>query len=766
MTSFGDTPSEWLDDELRRVPLPQGMLARLRALATLSDEMLDSQLRNVPVPAGLIARLSRRTADPKPSPPVRLGERVAIDDLTLDRALRDVPVPEGLAAKLCEIAIERAQPLDEERLRDVSLPDGFMERLAHTALWATLSDPDIPEDAWAITAPRSRTVAAGGRLAKRPAAIVAMIAALSACYLLALGALFRHTYQDSPLVAPNVAVGRDLNPALWDQPDFQLISAPQPEAPRDSYQNIAGQIPVPWLGFLSEHEPDFFPNLNPVAPVRENEMLGTNPAQTPGPIKVASPAIRGLTPAWKDADLLLAQLKDGVHPFVPLSPTMDLVRDAAKLTCRVPTVSSTDSFDRAISLLGTRSLRGAQRQAAQRWLQAEVRPEEFLAAMDYGFTPAAPGSLELRTAGGVSPFGPNRQRLLQVAVVGGDVPPKSAQPCHLIVMLDCSSSMARSGNLEKASRAVVRFSRKLGPADRLSLVGYRNGQPEVLLGGVHAQQQSDLEGALAELVTPQDANLVDGLRQAVSVARRDDPNGATRRRIVVLSDADLEVNDSRDRLEPLLRQSAAAGTHVWVAALAEDEIGSAHGGRCAQLASSLEVDRFLTEALRDQPCVVAEDVHLSVKFNPQTVASYRLIGHEATSVLGVHTAELDWKVSAGEVCTGLFEVQIREGGDGLVGTVEVTWRQPLQSGLNRAVRHISRWQLADSFLETPPSVQTAALGAETAEILRRSKFAAGRGHSWSRVRQVAAEVHPQASNSDAFRRLMELVHRAEQWGAR
>jgi Ca-activated chloride channel family protein len=307
------------------------------------------------------------------------------------------------------------------------------------------------------------------------------------------------------------------------------------------------------------------------------------------------------------------------------------------------------------------------------------------------------------------------------------------------------------------------------------LVAFHNGQPEVVLNGVSAKQRSVIEEALAQLGTPAEVNLIEGLRQAVAAARQVGLESAMRQRIVVLSDADLELtDDARGRLDPVLRQSTALGATVWVAALAEDGepsellryVASGRGGQCSPLATSLDVDRFLTEALRDQPCRVAEDVHLSITFNPKTVASYRLIGHEATSVLGVHTAELDLKLSAGETCTGLFEVQLRDGGDDLVGTVEMTWRKPLQTDQKRATRRISRWQLADSFLETPPSVQTAALSAETAEILRDSRFAAGRGHSWVRVRQVAAEAHPQASQSDSFRRLMELVQRAQEWGGR
>jgi len=49
----------WLDAELRDVPLPAGLLARLQKVAELSDEELDADLQAVAIPAGLARRLER-----------------------------------------------------------------------------------------------------------------------------------------------------------------------------------------------------------------------------------------------------------------------------------------------------------------------------------------------------------------------------------------------------------------------------------------------------------------------------------------------------------------------------------------------------------------------------------------------------------------------------------------------------------------------------------------------------------------------------------
>ena len=50
------SPDPWIDDQLRKVPVPEGLLARLRR-EPVSDEQLDQSLAEVSLPAGLRSRL-------------------------------------------------------------------------------------------------------------------------------------------------------------------------------------------------------------------------------------------------------------------------------------------------------------------------------------------------------------------------------------------------------------------------------------------------------------------------------------------------------------------------------------------------------------------------------------------------------------------------------------------------------------------------------------------------------------------------------------
>ena len=104
-----DTPDPNLDAQLRAVPLPEGLVERLRQTALADDDGLDAALRELPLPAGLLDRLR--------------GIPLA-DDEDLDDTLRDVPVPAGLAKRLQSIPWADDDGLDAA-LRDVPVPAGL-----------------------------------------------------------------------------------------------------------------------------------------------------------------------------------------------------------------------------------------------------------------------------------------------------------------------------------------------------------------------------------------------------------------------------------------------------------------------------------------------------------------------------------------------------------------------------------------------------------------------------------------------------------------
>jgi hypothetical protein len=165
--------------------------------------------------------------------------------------------------------------------------------------------------------------------------------------------------------------------------------------------------------------------------------------------------------------------------------------------------------------------------------------------------------------------------------------------------------------------------------------------------------------------------------------------------------------------------------------------------------------------------VAAEDTLLSVQFNPEVVAAYRLVGHEASSLALLSPPELPATLRAGQTTGVLLEVWLRPGSADLVGWAELQWRDPRSGELDHRRQRISRLQFAASFDEAPLSLQGAAVAAETAELLRGSyRFelegldafrAEPKPDNWDELLRRAEAVHPVLGRQPDFERMVELI---------
>jgi len=162
----------------------------------------------------------------------------------------------------------------------------------------------------------------------------------------------------------------------------------------------------------------------------------------------------------------------------------------------------------------------------------------------------------------------------------------------------------------------------------------------------------------------------------------------------------------------------------------------------------------------DENGIVAADTVLQVRFHPKSVLAYRLIGY-APRAAGLMPADQPLTLHGGEAAVALFEVWLRPGGGNQVAVAEVQWRDPKTGVQRQRSQQISRLQFANSFAEMAPSLQMAAIAAETAEVLGKSPFVADRSQSLKSILEQIDEVNPQTARNESFQRLAELVRQAE-----
>ena len=143
-----------------------------------------------------------------------------------------------------------------------------------------------------------------------------------------------------------------------------------------------------------------------------------------------------------------------------------------------------------------------------------------------------------------------------------------------------------------------------------------------------------------------------------------------------------------------------------------------------------EARRIFVDDLTSTLQVIAKDAKIQVDFNPGVVDRYRLLGYENREI-----ADQDFRddtVDAGEIgsnhsVTALYELKLRHGAWGRIGTVRIRYQNPGANSDTKEVvevsREIQRDQLATRFRDTSHSFQLAAVVAEYAEILRGNYWA-------------------------------------------
>jgi Ca-activated chloride channel family protein len=747
MTDSSNNPNRWIDGELRRVPVPDGLLARLRKIAENgADDALDEQIGAVELPDGLLARLA-----------------LIPDDEPLDRRINEVPLPAGLLASLAQIPDD---DLLDEAIRSVPVP-------------GTL----VPSTAAAVR--RSATI---GTLRQWSVAAAALIA-VGVGYLAMLDQFsgiidnggtnvaglpenadegaepFDDEVFDLPAgVSPRSAAGRDLlaDVDLWG-PDADAANAPMnpiiADVDRELRRPTAFDIAASW----------------PALDDPRGALQGAAPHSLDlPPLEAARPvAPQGVAPPSTPQFDRVALARTGVHPFVNPSAHPLLESSAA------PLVRSTASFD---ALRWRLHEEHVARQSPRHRADAQdvlssasvrVRTEEFLAAMRYDFPPPTASALAIRTSAGPSPFAASNVRLLQIGVQSKTLAASSRSPVDLTIAVDVSSRMGADGRLEIVRHALVDMLDRLRAEDRVTLVA--SGIAENVLAQRVSPSNPILRRAISRLAVDPQTTLPSVIARAAAMARSPsaaDAESSVRRQMIVFADAPTYLTPAQ-RSESRRALTSATGDGIAVAmvdlsqgAVADSDLAGLADAADAEfdlVSSTAGASRALDKALFARSTAVANDVDLSVRFNPRSVASYRLVGHE--SMLGLPTAPAKISLRSGESAAVLFEVVLRDDGTNDVGVAELEWIDPESGAKHVLTQPISRVQFANSLAESSISLQAAAVAAEAAEILRGARAASPSGeHSLERTLEVARAVHPRLRDQPEFRALVEVIERARQSG--
>ncbi len=359
---------------------------------------------------------------------------------------------------------------------------------------------------------------------------------------------------------------------------------------------------------------------------------------------------------------------------------------------------------------------------------ARIRPEEFTNAFDYN--DPAPGTGE-SVAGFVEqsahPFLQQRN-LVRIAVRVAAAGRATGQPLRLTFLLDTSGSMERADRAATVRQALETLAPQLGPDDRVNLIGFSR-TPRLLAEDVPGDQAAKLADIAARTPAQGGTNLESALDLASEIANKQFLPAA-QNRIILLTDGAANLGDADpDRLAADVTQTRQRGISFDAAGVGakglNDTILEAltrqGDGRYYFLNTPDDAEANFARQLAGALRPAAENVKVQVVFNPDRVASYRLLGFDDHRLAAgdfrndqVDAAEL----SAEEAGVALYQFEPLPEGRGEVGKVFVRFRDPSTNRMVERSWTIPYLPNAPAFDQAPPSLQLAGTATLLAEHLR------------------------------------------------
>lgn len=662
MSSY-ELTDERIDAELRDVEIPTALAERLRLLATWPDRELDSALGGVPVPSILSQRLKEIVADE-----VLDGDLVAVD------------VPENLAGQIRSALADMPTRLARRR----SIDRAALQSIA--ALLLLTLGLGYASLAWQVVSGiRPRAASVPTFVFVQPARIELLSSRAEDDLQTTI------TPGDEPMEFVDTMV--PVIQAPWQEEESPPADGPVGELldsrNRESLTSALSRLRWPALGA-------------PQYDHRESHVWQI--ARLPEPRGVLAP----LVPGYDRAFLLRSQ----VHPPISPSPENTLNHSLA------PMNFETASYDEAL-----RAIRAGSA------VPTDIRVEDFISALDYDLPVPAQGELGLSLMTCPSPLGPANSKFLAVGVSAGMARKRIRESTHLVVAIDFSESLGRSGDWQWVREALLEYVERLDSNDRMSVLVFDR---DILLRTMPLARESlgELTSTLQQIVPRRECDLSLGVATAIDHALAAETPSQSQH-LVLLTDGRNEISPFRmerlrilgDELSPTLGLTVIDcggnnGTDrpiVEAAKLLKAEIRPATSRR--------KLLHALLAATHGDSGVVASEARAIVRFNPDAVRAYRLVGHEANAMAHVVSPSSEVELHAGDESLTLFEILPQPSKSDDVVQVELNWVDAARGEPRSLLRKVSQSELLQPWDSAPLSLRRAVIGSEVAQWLHGSRSA-------------------------------------------
>ncbi len=396
-----------------------------------------------------------------------------------------------------------------------------------------------------------------------------------------------------------------------------------------------------------------------------------------------------------------------------------------------------------------------------------VRVEEFVNHFAYGYDPPRHDAFELYVDGSKSPFGAN-YKLLGFGIKGRVISPENRRPAVLTFVIDVSGSMGREDRLGLVKRALRMLVDQLRPDDLVGIAVY-GSRGSVVLEHTSVSNKERIIGAIEQLVSGGSTFAEEGITIGYQMAERSFREGAINR-IILCSDGVANVgqtgaDDILKRIEKSVKRGITLSSIGFGMANYNDvlleKLGNRGNGYYAYVDNIEDARKIFVDNLTGALEVVAKDVKIQVEFDPLKVDRYRLLGFENRDVKDEDFRDdtVDGgEIGSGHSCTALYEVRLKDGARGPVGSIAIRFKDPVTDEVTEISRKIDVSVIDGQFSAQTPQFRLAAVAAEFAEILRESYWA--RGSEVSNLLNYALSISNGLQGDADVIELIDLISKA------
>ena len=313
-----------------------------------------------------------------------------------------------------------------------------------------------------------------------------------------------------------------------------------------------------------------------------------------------------------------------------------------------------------------------------------VRIDEMLNYFNFNYTEPPPGEVFKLTSQLTSCPWNKEHQLLFIDLSARKLNLDKVPPSNLVFLIDVSGSMDMPNRLPLLKAAFQLLVKNLRPIDTVSIVVY-GGTVGIWLKPTCGAEKDKISKSIEELNASGDTPGEAAIRTAYKLAESTFIKGGNNR-IILATDGDFNVGQASEKeLEALISKEKLSGVYLTCLGVgmgnykdSKIEVLAKKGnGNFAYIDDVREAEKILITEFTQTMYSVASDVFLSIRFDPNSVAQYRLLGYDnKKSVLDEKSTVLEGgEIGSGADNTIVFELvpSLKAMNDSLAG-ISINYR--------------------------------------------------------------------------------------------